>query len=56
MAKVLKRRFNVLSTEEYIEIAADMAEWMSAEELARFINETVPFWKRESVFRAVGLI
>ena len=55
MAKLIKRRFNVLSTGEYIEIAVDMAEWMSAAELFSFIKDTVPFWKRDAVYHAVGL-
>lgn len=56
MAKVLKKYRRVLSVGEYISIAQDMAEWMTSAELGQFINDTVPFWKRESVFRAVGLI
>ena len=56
MAKILKKYQKVLSYSDYIAIAQDMAEWMSSAELAQFIKDTVPFWKRGSVFRAVGLI
>ena len=56
MAKVFKKYQRILSESDYIAIAQDMAEWMSSAELAQFIKDTVPFWKRDSVFRAVGLI
>lgn len=56
MAKVVNRFREILGDSDYIAIAQDMAEWMSSAELAQFIKDTVPFWKRDSVFRAVGLI
>lgn len=56
MAKIAKKFREVLGEGDYIAIAQDMAEWMSSAELAQFIKDTVPFWKRDSVFRAVGLI